>query len=94
MDSNGDLPPREEVEITGSPISPAACAKASAVAEILSNGGVAHVYLKSVDGGDLHLYDFNTYCFTESGWIFTHADDEDMWIGGDDIGAIERHYEK
>lgn len=94
MDSKGDLPDREDVEITGSPVSPAACAKVAAVKEIFENGGVSHVYLDSVDGGDLHLYDFNTYCFPESGWIFNHADDVDMWISGDDIGVIERHYEK
>lgn len=94
MDSKGDLPDRKDVQLDSTPISTAARAKVEAVADVLNNGGVAHVYLDSVEGGDLHLYSYNTYCFSETGWIFNHADDEDMWIPGDNIGAIERHYEK
>lgn len=94
MDTIGDIPDREDVEFNTAPVSPAACAKVEAVKELLKNGGVSHVYLKSVDGDDLHLYEYNTICYPETGWIFNHADDVDMWVSGDDIGVIERHYEK
>lgn len=94
MDPKGDIPDRSEVKIGRSALSTEARAKVEAVAEILENGGVAHVYLDSGSVDDLHLYSFNTHCYDESGWIFNHADDVDMWIAGDNIGAIERHYER
>lgn len=93
MDSKGDIPSRKSIEPPGM-LSDDACAKVRTVNEILYNGGVAHVYLDSGSTEDLHLYGFNTHCFNDSGWIFNHADDIDMWIAGDNIGAIERHYEK
>ena len=100
MDEKGDIPDKDEIDpgLEGG-LSPAACSKVSLVDTIVDSGGVAHVYLKSVnyvgddDGEDLHLHDFNTHRFPEQGVVFAHADDTDMWIMGDDIGMVERHYE-
>jgi len=100
MNSKGDIPEPEEIEPTSNSISPSSCTKVEIVDEILNNGGIAHVYLKSVnavddDGAeDIHLHDFNTHRFVDTGVIFYHADDKDVWIFGDDIGAVERHYEE
>lgn len=100
MDPKGDIPDKAEIDPEATSISPSSCAKVEIVDTILKNGGVAHVYLKSVTttdehgAEDIHLHDFNTHRFTDSGLIFYHADDKDVWICGDDIGVIERHYEE
>lgn len=100
MDSKGDIPEKEEIDPGVNTISPAACAKVEVVDQIIKNGGIAHVYLKSVtttdeDGAeDIHMYDYNTHRLVDSGLIFYHADDKDVWVCGDDIGVIERHYEE
>ena len=98
MEAKGDIPERDDIDPGAASISPSSCAKVEIVNTILDNGGVAHVYLKSVtqsEGAeDIHLHDFNTHRFIESGLIFYHADDKDVWICGDDIGVIERHYEE
>lgn len=93
MDTKGDIPEKAEIDPGGPAISPAACAKVEIVDEIISTGGIAHVYLDSVDEEDIHLYEYNTHRFTDQGVIFYHADDTDTWICGDDIGVVERHYE-
>jgi hypoxanthine phosphoribosyltransferase len=100
MEEKGDIPEREEIAPPDNPLSPAAITKVDIVDEIIDSGGIAHVYLKSVnhvgddDGEDIHLHEFNTHRFTEIGVIYYHADDTDTWIMGDDIGMIERHYEE
>lgn len=93
MDDIGDIPSKDSIEPSGY-LSHTAQSKVQTVQEILEAGGVAHVYLDSVDGDDLHLSGFNTHVFPQKGWIFNHADDIDMWISGDNIGAVERHYER
>jgi hypothetical protein len=86
MKDNGDIPQKDDVRPTDE-------GAVSVVDEILNSGGVAHVYTESVDGDDLHLYDYNTHRYVESGWVYVHADDKDIWIPESDIGVIERHYE-
>lgn len=98
MEEKGDIPDRDEIEPDIPQVSPTACSKVELVDQIIEAGGIAHVYLKSInhveDGGeDLHLHDYNTHRFVEQGVIFLHADDVDHWILGDDIGVVERHYE-
>lgn len=106
MEKTGDI--AEAVDIappTRASLGDEARAKVAMVNEILQTGGVAHVYLNSIPAlveetedvyeiDDLHLYPFNTHVFAETGWLFSHAEDVDMWIPGNDIGAIERHYER
>lgn len=100
MQPKGDIP--EEIDVSppkDAQLSPSALAKVAMVDEIIANGGVAHVYLDSVTVGavdndeDIHIHDFNSYRYVDSGWIYLHADDKDVWIAGSDIGTIERHYE-
>lgn len=94
MEQKGDLPPRETVKPDSVEyISPSAVSKVALVDDILDNGGVVHAYLISRGDDDVHLFDFNTYRFTEQGVIFFHGDDRDKWIPGDDIGMVERHYQ-
>lgn len=98
MEEKGDIPERDEIEPDVPQVSPSACSKVELVDEIINSGGIAHVYLKSVnyvgddDAEDIHLYEYNTHRFVEEGVIFFHADDADHWIMGDDIGMVERHY--
>jgi len=94
----GDIPERSAVHPpnfgNGDP-------KVSLVDDIVSSGGVAHVYCKSinrapddqVDAEDIHVYDYNSHRFTDRGILYVLLEDEEYWIFGDDIGAVERHYE-
>jgi hypothetical protein len=94
----GDIPDREEVEPESVElVSPSASAKVSMVDELLERGPV-HVYVDSVNdedegASDIHLNVFDTHAFAEQGVIYTHGDDKDRWIFGDDIGVVEAHYE-
>jgi len=92
MAPKGDIPARGDVRPPGI-LSEEACAKVAVVDSVINSGGSAHVYLKSVDGDDEHLYEYNTHRFPVSGWVFFHGDDLDKWIPGDDIGMVERHYQ-
>ncbi len=100
MDAKGDIPDKEAIRPPSSAaVSPTGHAKVALVDTLLDDGGVIHVYLESITNGsdgseDIHLHDFNTYRFDDTGWIYYHADDKDVWIAGDDIGTVERHYQE
>ncbi len=102
MHDKGDIPEREEVKPGNVTDVTSGTGKIKLVDEIIANGGVAHVYLDSinrapeedeVEAEDVHVHDFNSYRMTDVGLLYVLVGDEEMWIPGDDIGSIERHYE-
>lgn len=98
MKDNGDIPDKDEVRpenVDDSLVDPEAQYKVQLVSEIMSNGGIAHIYFGHTqgEGNDIHLHTFNTHLFPDLGLIYWHAEDEDHWGYGGDIEMVERHYE-
>jgi|APHM01.1.fsa_nt_gi hypothetical protein len=101
MRDKGDIPERGEVKIPkGNAYGPEQ--RIQLVQSILDHGGTAHVYLNSVnrapeedevEAEDIHVTAFNSHTFPEDGYLYALVGDDEFWIFGDDIGAIERHYE-
>lgn len=92
MRSKGDIPDRADVSPPGQ-LGTTAVGMIETIDELLSSGGNAHIYLDSVEGGDLHVYDYNSHRYVSKGWLYFHGDDRDKWVPGHNIGMIERHYE-
>ena len=100
MDTKGDIPEADEIKPDATDFDTGK-AKVELVDEIVSAGGTAHVYCRSinrapeddVDAEDVHVYEYNSHRFPEMGLIYVMVGDDELWIAGSDIGAIERHYE-
>jgi len=101
MQRQGDIPDRHDVRPTTNISGVRSSSKVELVDEIVSAGGVAHIYCKSINRApddsataeDIHVYDYNSHRFPEHGILYVVNGDIEMWIDGDDIGVIERHYE-
>jgi len=97
MDTKGDIPERDKIDLEVDPelVSNEAKRKISALKTLVKTGKAqGHIYLPHTkDGEDYHIDYRNCHFFVEQGYVYWHGDDKDRWAFGDDISMLEAHYE-
>jgi len=82
IETTGDILPADEVEPSGSN-------KFEIIAEALKSG---EILIRTRDGKEFELHEYDTHLFPMSETIYTQEDDNDQWIFADEVVSIERHY--
>jgi len=97
MDTKGDIPDRDEIDLELDPdeTSIEAKRKISALKTLVMKGKAeGHIYLPHTEEGkDYHISGRNAHFFVEQGYVYWHGDDRDRWAFGEDISLLEAHYE-
>lgn len=94
IDETGDIPDRDEVNPELDEGLSQQRRNAVLADQILSQGGVAHVYLPyTEEGEDIHCKAFDTHVFVDQGLLYTMVGDDEMWIPAENIVNFERHYD-